>query len=506
MAILRNVIIWCCFLSPVFSYAGTIPATAKTAGQSTIAATQGHQGPGPSGAVVYDTFGQACDAVRTYPYGVLPKGNCTDAPSGNPWSNGGTSGVCYYNNGGSNCAGMTSSTPTMAYKCPAGYTGSTPGWCVNTTTIYTCPAGYTGPTLINGVQSCVNGCDETTVGTAQVWANAWAVSSKLDSASLIGPKTVPSVGCSGSCEIANESFTACHPQGSPSVDVPAPIYCTLTGKQTGNSCTSNPVPGTPPTISNHPPKCLPTEGVLTSSSGTVACVPAGTPAAEAPVVRTEKQVQQFTDGSTRTTETTYTKDPATGVQDTKQTITNTPATGGGAGQAGPVGTSSVSGSSQPGTGTEKSNAKFCEENAQLQICQGDMNKEETQKQVRDYIKSLTDPGSTAYTAIETAKQSTQADADLQAEIDKFTAATGGTYSPNAASKSSWESAMGSGWFEPVTRQGCSPYSAQIGGRTWTLDICPTAEKISVISEYVLWFLLVVGTFVMLTGGAISKGS
>jgi len=291
------------------------------------------------------------------------------------------------------------------------------------------------------------------------------------------------------------------------VDTPVPITCTGTGTKTGATCTSDNTgaPSTTPTVPSHRPKCNAGEGVLTSSSGTVACVPSGTPSS-APVVRAEKQTQQFPDGSTRTTETTYTKDPVSQVQDTQQTITNSPATGGGAGQAGPVGTTSGSTSVEPSSPTDKEASDFCKANGQLQICKGDMNKEETQKQVRDYIKSLTDPGATPFTELGEVKQSTKSDDDLKEQTDKFQAAAEGTFSPNSATRNSWQSAMDSGWFEPVTRQGCQPYSSTIGGRTWNLDICPTAEKISVISEYVIWFLLVVGTFVMLTGGAVTKGS
>jgi len=129
-----------------------------------------------------------------------------------------------------------------------------------------------------------------------------------------------------------------------------------------------------------------------------------------------------------------------------------------------------------------------------------MNKEETQIKVMEYIKSLTDPANTAYTAIKEAKQSADSDGELKEQNDKFKSATEGTVSPDQASRDSWEDAMLTGWFRPVPRQGCLPYSSTIAGRTWSLDICPTAEKISVISEYVIWFLLVVGVFVMLTGG------
>lgn len=262
----------------------------------------------------------------------------------------------------------------------------------------------------------------------------------------------------------------------------------------------------PPPEPPKKPVCLATEGVLTTSSGTVACVPPGVESAEVPVVRKDTKTETFPDGSTKKIDTVYTRDPASQVQDTQQIVTVTPATGGQPGAAGTPGVSSSSGTSQPPSGDDKKNAKFCEENAQLQICQGDMNKEETQKEVRDYIKSLTDPAGTNFDAITDAKQTADSDSKLQDEIDKFTAAADGSVSPDSASKSAWSSAMSSGWFEPVTRVGCSPYTATISGRTWNFDMCPTAEKISVIAEYAMWFGLVVSVFVMFTGGPISRSS
>lgn len=279
---------------------------------------------------------------------------------------------------------------------------------------------------------------------------------------------------------------------------------------TGGTCApgSQNAPGAstpaPPVPKKNPP-CAATEGVLTSSSGTVACVPAGTPTATTPVVRKESQTTNYPDGSAKTVETTYTKDATTGVQSTTQKTTNTPATGGGAGQAGPVGTTQTgSGSTGGATSGDKPVAEpndLCKNNPTLDLCTGKLNKEETQLQIRDGIKSLTDPAATPYTAIENAKQSTQADADLKAETDKFEAIMNGSVDPAASSKSSWQSAMESGWFSPIPATTCSPYTATIGGRTWTLDICPTAEKVATIAEYVMWFGLVVGVFVMFTGGA-----
>jgi len=420
-------------------------------------------------------------------------------------------------------AGYNSMTWTFTpEKCQAGGSDVCNVGIVGT--IYSCPSGQnwtlsgsscTRPDCVapqvrdTSTGQCVAPpCTAGTVSSGTFFAG-WSVGP--GPTQVIGPSggayTMPSQYCSAGC-LVNVTVTAgsCTGQNGTS-DSPAPITCGGSSVETGATCqnSNTGTPSTVPTVPQHRPKCLAGEGVLTSSSGTVACVPSGTPSS-APVVRTEKQTQQFPDGSSRTTETTYTKDPVTQVQDTQQLITNTPATGGGAGQAGAVGTTTSSGSTQPSSPTDKEASDFCKANGQLQICKGDMNKEETQIQVRDYIKSLTDPASTLYTSIENAKQTTQSDADLKEQTDKYQAAAEGTFSPDSSSRNSWQSAMESGWFEPVTRQGCQPYSATIGGRTWNLDICPTAEKISVISEYVMWFLLVVGTFVMLTGGAFTRNS
>jgi len=462
------------------------------AGAETIAASAGSQG--------YPTAWQACGASCTSAQFQTPAQACTyrSATVGSCKSI--QDGACreYYCNGGDGGFAATSSA-WLQYSCPTGQNWTLSGSnCTRPDCVAPqvrdpatgqceaspCTAGDSVSFSIFSGYSL--GKDQVTGGTANPFTNA-------------------SGRCNGQCVFDVASVSSC-PAVVGTVDSPTAITCHGTGTLTGASCTNDESTAPlPPTVPHHRPKCLAGEGVLTSSSGTVACVPSGTPSS-APVVRTDKQTQQFPDGSSRTTETTYTKDPVTQVQDTQQQITNTPATGGGAGQAGSVGTTTSSGSTEPSSPTEKEASDFCKANGQLQICKGDMNKEETQKQVRDYIKSLTDPASTPYTGLETAKHTDQSQTDLQTELDKFTSAGTGLFTPDASSKSSWESAMASGWFEPIARAGCQPYSATISGRVWNLDICPAAEKISSISEYVIWFFVVVGVFVMFTGGAFRKGS
>jgi len=484
MAFLRNVVFILSFLfvGSGFAIADTLPAVQSYS----------YSGAGQ----VFSSVSAACSHAR----GALPIGTCSDTDLG--WKgNNNQAGTCRRLYGGS-CLDLA--YPYGTLTCPSGGTLSGTN-CINV------PACTPPQVRDAATGQCIDPpCSAGAQVASATYFGGWRVGTATNA--VVGPngqsyfQPPPETICDGTCIITMTTSGSCSSESAPYVNSPQPIMCVGTGQKTGGSCSTNSAAtGDAPVIPNHRPKCLPGEGVLTSSAGTVACVPSGVPAST-PVVRTEKQTQQFPDGSSRTTETTYTKDPVSQVQDTQQQITNTPATGGAPGQSGPVGTTTTAESTSPSSPTDKEASDFCKANGQLQICKGDMNKEETQIQVRDYIKSLTDPASTPYSELDDAKQSTQSDAELKEQTDKFQAAAEGTFSPDSASRSSWQSAMESGWFEPVTRQGCQPYTATVGGRTWNLDICPTAEKISGISEYVIWFLLVVGTFVMMTGGAFTRNS
>lgn len=121
---------------------------------------------------------------------------------------------------------------------------------------------------------------------------------------------------------------------------------------TGWACSGN-GPGTAPTSDNQPqpdspkvkdsdkkpPKCGAGEGVITSSSGNVLCLPAGTPNTSTPKVATDKKTETYPDASTKVTEVTKTTDPNTGATHISTSTTSS------GGQAGPAGTT---------TGTENS--------------------------------------------------------------------------------------------------------------------------------------------------------
>lgn len=111
------------------------------------------------------------------------------------------------------------------------------------------------------------------------------------------------------------------------------------GAFSGATCTEGEALPTKEPVPNKAPPCGASEGVMTSSSGTVACVPEGTPTARKPEVEKKQKTETFPDGTQKTTETTQTTDPATGASGT---TTKTTSTGGQSGSAGTTTTSESS--------------------------------------------------------------------------------------------------------------------------------------------------------------------
>lgn len=91
-------------------------------------------------------------------------------------------------------------------------------------------------------------------------------------------------------------------------------------------------PADDPPVNPKEPPCAATEGVLTSSSGKVACVPYGTPSPRKPDVKVREKKETFPDNSTKTTTETKTTDPKTNASHTHTTTTSS------GGMAGPAGT------------------------------------------------------------------------------------------------------------------------------------------------------------------------
>ena len=175
---------------------------------------------------------------------------------------------------------------------------------------------------------------------------------KPDASGLIGnaPGTdISGLSCNGSCEIHTSldiSYTGATYKNATTQWLP------YVQSYTGNQCSTNTTPAIQP-VANQPPSppkkppCAATEGVLTSTSGTVACVPPGVAGESVPGVTTNKKVETYPDNTTKTTETTKTTDPATGATDTNTKVTSTAKPDGTAGNAGTpgskTGTSDTSG-------------------------------------------------------------------------------------------------------------------------------------------------------------------
>jgi len=62
----------------------------------------------------------------------------------------------------------------------------------------------------------------------------------------------------------------------------------------------------------------------------------------------------------------------------------------------------------------------------------------------------------------------------------------------------WTQIMSTSWYEPIPNSTCSAFTSTIGAWSWTLDICPTAAKISEIGAYVAWILLMFAGFSLIT--------
>lgn len=369
------------------AYAETIAATAKPAGTVTISATQGHRASGPSGTfVIYDSFGEACNAQRTYPYGVLSKGNCSDVPA-SQWANAQATGTCYYNNTGTNCAGMPAAQPIGNWKCPSGYTTGA-GICTNSTTVYQCPTGQNW--TLSGTQCTRPDCvapqvrqtDGSCVAPCPMWSGVDdpSIPTNQPSTCQCPAGTAWNVGCRKKCtgsnagDSANAGWDIVLPKGSTegcwggcgvqhvsgaynilkdgSRAAPATYTgwaCAGNGAGTATTNDGQPQPNNPAKdkAQQHEPKCAAGEGVVTVSTGKILCLPGGSDVS-VPAVQTTKKVETFSDNSTKTTDTTKTTDPATGVSDVRSTVTST---GGLSGSAGTSSSVETSGSNTSGTGT-----------------------------------------------------------------------------------------------------------------------------------------------------------
>lgn len=409
---------------------------------------------------------------------------------------------------GAGATGVATKTTAINYAC-AGSLGSSHF----NATIYPygsyCPAN----TTYNGAsQKCEGGlmCPDSTWtlnGSTCTRTDQDPCQPKVDLGTKFGIYNFP-VGtsitgtyCDGGCRLAlGSTAQPYYTDGKTQTKVLSQTY--LNGACTASDGVA-PQPGTASQTPPDPPKkppCSDGEGVMTSSTGAVHCVPSGIPGSNKPVVTKEKSVATNPDSSTTTTETTTTRDPTTGVEEKTTVKTDRNASG----QV--TGTSSETASKGTTTGqdpTKPQNSKFCAENPDLQICKGGMNEEETQKKVLEGVEKVRDsldskdfnPESffEGKDVPEATKQAVEAKMQTaKGEIEAF--ASGG---PGAASFDTFKNLMGD-WFEPIGSGGCQAFTVRVGAWTWTHDHCAVAAKISEIGAYCMWVMLAFGIFSMTT--------
>lgn len=252
------------------------------------------------------------------------------------------------------------------YSCPTGQ-----GWTLSgaTCTRPDCAAGQTRQP--DG--TCKNPCE----GKDQLPPTfAWISYNK--GASPYGIK------CDNGCKVWQTgpvSHPTMNPTGETYIGGSHDIHALMKTAYTNEQCTlgqdgatapntPTPAPDIPP--DRDKPPCDAGEGVMTSSSGKVGCVPAGTVDASTPQVGTTTSTVTHPDGSTTTTTTTTTRDPTTGATSTTTTITNTPGPGGGT-QSGEPGTTTGTSDSNGGGGNgngdgEEDGSDFCAKHPDSIVC------------------------------------------------------------------------------------------------------------------------------------------
>ena len=384
------------------------------------------------------------------------------------------------------------SCQTVSYSCPANQ-----NWTLTGTTC-------TRPDCVDGQQRQPDGtcgepkCKSGDTSTATYYTGQFYVGQ--NAVNVVGTKApTPTTLCDGQCVGSVNTITDCVAATSATPQNPKPVICTAPITLNGSQCTGdNGAPPTPPTVPSNTPPCAPGQGVI-EAAGTVKCVDPNQvdKTTNPPVINKTTSTQTHPDGSQVINNTIQTC-TGQGACSTSTTTTITPSTAGGPGTAG-----------QPGTSTKlldkgsEPTSDFCAQNPNLQICKGGMATEAVQKETLDEIKKFNNPTASDDSAISSKTfESTPGRSDLTTHDDSLKNYVIGAVVPGevVASKGAWETAMSSGWFDPIERGGCQPYVATIAGRTWTWDYCQKAEDISRIGAYCLWVSLAFGLFVMLTGG------
>lgn len=318
----------------------------------------------------YPTAGAVCDAFRGSSYN---KGTCADTIYA--WSSYGNAADCKYIPTNQTTCSTLGNAQGVYSTCPAGTTSNGTN-CVTSAVTYTCPTGQnwtlsgsscTRPDCAPGETrqsdgTCLAPCPifdgsakdnqpatkpaNCTCPSGTKWFAYNGCRKSCDSVPVGGDANAgfdlafgkgASTGCFGGCEVQPKSggYDILKDGSHSSAATYTGWSCAGTGTGSAPTTDGQPQPDSAkldPTKKKEP-VCGSGEGVITSSSGNVMCLPAGTPNTSTPKVEKKQQVETFPDNSTKTTTTTSTTDPNTGATDTRTTTTGT------GGQSGAAGTS-----------------------------------------------------------------------------------------------------------------------------------------------------------------------
>ena len=305
----------------VYSIAETIPA------QGVPAVYQWRAWEYSTSTYIYGTPGTEAQKLASPDFDYL----CPRHMQGTRQWNGQTGGsgytrYCYYNGG--------YEIITLVYRCESG-ANPNKGYCG-----LGCPnsswtlsgATCTRPDCVApNVRDPADGiCKPPACPTGQTksitqFSGKWAVCSKQQASCLTGTLNTNSTWCDGSCEYSmSDAVNQGWADSGSSVDNPKPVYWTKTGTSTGVKCSqpTNNDPGAPPVVPQKAPPCAAGEGVLTTSTGTVKCVPEATPG-NPPKTSSTKTTQE-TETDLKETTCTNTTDPVSGAVNKNCTTVTTP--------------------------------------------------------------------------------------------------------------------------------------------------------------------------------------
>lgn len=227
---------------------------------------------------------------------------------------------------------------------------------------------------------------------------------------------------------------------------------------------------------------------MTSSSGSVKCVPSGTPTARKPVVSKSTVTKVNADGSVTTIENTTTRDPLTGAE-AKSSSTTTKAPDGSV-------ISSESGTSDKAAPTGDTPGKendFCSQNPGLQICKGGLNEEETQKAIKEDIKKIKeslDPEED----VDQSKINEKLE-EYEREADKLKVKFDEIGAKGQSNDGFWTWAF----LPEIPATQCQPMGGTVMGHELKIDLCDKFAMVRDLAGWALYITTIFGLFRIFTG-------